>query len=555
MDNIDQDSFYKGKQFQEFFKSSPQSLVLKVSSLNFKVLAVSSQYLLLTYKQRNELLGKNLFEVFPGSSADPSEQYSVFSSFMRVISLKTTDELPVFKYEIFVPQENCLKTEYWSNLNEPILNGQGEVAYIINTTANITDQVLSRQAQERTSRLEDGLTKEQLLNEELNIANEELQAINEELQESQQRLEQLNIELEERVATRTKALADSEMMLNAAITSANLGTWFINSNSREFIPSERTKVIFGFHPDEPMSLQAAINQILQEYRGKAVTFFEAAITKGGAIMIEYPITGFRDGKQRWIRATGELYQAGTGKSAHFSGTVLDITDGKLDEQRKNDFIAMVSHELKTPLTSLKAYVQMLAVKARKAEDSFTSLALDKVNAQVLKMTGMIDSFLNVSRLESGKIHLEKTDFDLDELTRESVEEISLIKKSHHIYFHPCPPLSVYADREKIGQVINNLLSNAVKYSTPGSHIDVSCSRIDQMAQVRIKDQGEGIRAQDAAKIFERFYRVQSPQTQTVSGFGIGLYICSEIVRWHDGTIDVESEPGQGSTFYFNLPLS
>ncbi|MGI4020525.1 MAG: ATP-binding protein [Janthinobacterium lividum] len=548
------DWFYSKEQFRAFFEKSDQSLLMKADLPNFNVLAVSNKYLALTHKQRNEVLGKNLFEVFPGSAADPNEKFSVFSSFQKVIDTKMPHELPTFKYEIFVPDKGRMETQYWSNLNEPILDSEGNVAYIINTTTNITEQILHKQAHERATLLEESLAREQLLNEELASANEELHAINEELQQSQYNLALLNFELEERIASRTKALAKSEGMMQSAIASAKLGTWFINVETKEFVPCTRTKELFGFYPTEVISYEAVIRQITDEYRDQVVNTIETAIQQGESYDMEYPVIGFHNGKLCWLKATGKLYQAEAEKQAHFSGTLMDITERRMEDIRKNGFIAIVSHELKTPLTSLKAYVQMLAAKAKKAEDPFTTVALNKVNVQVKKMTTLINSFLHISQLESGKIHLDKTNFDLVNLVQDRVEEISLTTKSHTIYFQPCKPLLVYADEEKIGQVINNLISNAIKYSVQGKYIDISCENINGKAQVRVKDEGVGVPIQDKNRIFERYYRVENNQTKTISGFGIGLYLCSEIIKHHNGEIYVESESKYGSTFCFNLPL-
>ena len=114
---------------------------------------------------------------------------------------------------------------------------------------------------------------------------------------------------------------------------------------------------------------------------------------------------------------------------------------------------------------------------------------------------------------------------------------------------------VIADRDKIGQVINNFISNAVKYSAGGSTIQVACVTVDCMAVVSVSDEGEGIKQEDQAKLFDRYYRIEGPHTKTVAGFGIGLYICAEIIQRHDGRIWVESEIGKGSTFYFSLPVA
>ena len=233
---------------------------------------------------------------------------------------------------------------------------------------------------------------------------------------------------------------------------------------------------------------------------------------------------------------------------------MNITERKEDDQRKNDFIAMVSHELKTPVTSLKGYLQMLEIKTKNNTDVFIAGAIEKANKQVTKMTAMINGFLNTSRLESGKIQIDRQRFDLAELIRESEEDSIASVSSHYVVYAPVEITFVNADRDKIGQVITNLISNAVKYSPAGSTINVACISINNCATVSVKDAGAGIPDRDKARLFERFYRVQNDSTKAIVGFGIGLYLCSEIVERHDGKIWVESEPGKGSTFYFTLPI-
>jgi two-component system sensor histidine kinase VicK len=252
---------------------------------------------------------------------------------------------------------------------------------------------------------------------------------------------------------------------------------------------------------------------------------------------------------------GKLYPDAEGNLSHFSGIVIDITEQKIDELRKNDFIGMVSHELKTPLTSLTAIVQMLYGKSKQNDDAFTTSALDKANTQVKKMSNMINGFLNVSRLESGKILIDKQNFVLNDLLKDMIGEIRLTVFSHVIYLLPSDPIHVNADQDKIGSVISNLLSNAVKYSPKGKTIEVKCHVTDNMVQVSVKDEGMGIKPHDTERLFERYYRVESNHTQHISGFGIGLYLSSEIIKRHNGSIWVDSESGVGSTFHFSLPLA
>ncbi|WP_316827051.1 HAMP domain-containing sensor histidine kinase [Pedobacter miscanthi] len=224
-----------------------------------------------------------------------------------------------------------------------------------------------------------------------------------------------------------------------------------------------------------------------------------------------------------------------------------------ENQQKHDFISMVSHELKTPLTSISAYVQLMQQKA--LNDTFLVTTLNKVQKQIHKMTSMIGSFLNVSRLESGKIQLIKSDFDLDKLICDVVEDTRLIDTSYHINFIESGPKMVHADKEKISSVISNLISNAIKYSAQGSTIWVESEMTANQVNVSVTDSGIGIQQYDIEKLFDRFYRVENQQTQRISGFGIGLYLSAEIINHHKGKIRVESKYGVGSTFHFNLPLS
>jgi len=224
------------------------------------------------------------------------------------------------------------------------------------------------------------------------------------------------------------------------------------------------------------------------------------------------------------------------------------------QRQKDDFIGMASHELKTPLTSLTALLQVAAQKLKKSDDPFLSNAMEKSNMQVRRMTAMINGFLNISRLEAGKLQIEKRHFELEGLIAEVLEETMLTVTGHEFTFNNCGKVEINADKDKIHSVLSNLISNAVKYSPKGKIIEVNCSVSDQEVTVSVKDEGMGIKEPDMEKIFDRYYRVKSQHTQQIAGFGIGLYLSAEIIRRHDGHIWAESEPGKGSTFAFSLPL-
>jgi hypothetical protein len=160
--------------------------------------------------------------------------------------------------------------------------------------------------------------------------------------------------------------------------------------------------------------------------------------------LEYPVVGFHDQQQRWLRAMGGSNQS-TGKTTHFSGVIMDITESKQNELRRNRFIGMVSHELKTPLTALNAYIQLLNKWAKQKKDNFTVGALSKLQKQVKKMTTMINGFLNFSGAESGKIHLNKSNFDINELLKEVIAEISDVSPERVIILKIPAEIMVCAD--------------------------------------------------------------------------------------------------------------
>lgn len=263
----------------------------------------------------------------------------------------------------------------------------------------------------------------------------------------------------------------------------------------------------------------------------------------------------KDGRLLDVSLTISPIKDKQGKIIGLSKIARDITLQKREEQRKNDFIGMVSHELKTPLTSLTAIIQVAQKKLAQNEDRFLPGAMEKANRQVGRMAAMINGFLTISRLEAGKLLIEKKTFDLGLLLQDILEETRLTVTTHSFSLEECDNLTVNADREKINSVISNLISNAVKYSPKGTLIDIRCKLSNNMMVVSVKDQGIGIKSEDVAHIFDRYYRVETSRTRHISGFGIGLYLSKEIIERHGGYIGAESEMGKGSTFYFSLPTA
>ncbi len=352
-----------------------------------------------------------------------------------------------------------------------------------------------------------------------------------------------------------RELDSSSQLLAMAIEAGEMGTWSINVTTREFTPSIRLKELFGLDAEATMNFASALSQVEESYQSMVNEALEATIRSGNKLDIEYPIKSLNDGKIKWVRAVGNLSHNKRNKPGYLTGVLLDITIHKLDELRKNDFIAMVSHELRTPLTSLQANIQMQAMKAKKAEDVFAVTYLEKANLQVKKIGAIINGFLNVSSFEAGKIYLTAQTFEINELLLEVIEEVLATNTSHPIILLPAPKIIITADRDKIAQVVYNFLSNAVKYSPKGGQIELASKKVKNTVQVSVKDKGMGISLPDQARLFDRYYRVENLNTAKIAGFGLGLYLSYEIIKRHNGKIWVESEPGEGSTFNFSIPLS
>lgn len=342
--------------------------------------------------------------------------------------------------------------------------------------------------------------------------------------------------------------------LEFAIEAANFGTWHINAKTRNLVANARLKELFGFYPDEEVTVADCIAQITEDYRESVAKAIESAIVSGGDYDLSYTVRGKRDDLIRWVRAVGTLKVDFSGELTAFTGVIMDITEQKQDEQRKNDFVGMVSHELRSPLTSLNGYIQMLQLRAKKAEDIATSGITEKAQRQVNKMRTLITGFLDMARIDSGKIHLERKCFDIAELIKDAEEESLATITSHTVLFEPVNHISIFADRDKISQVVTNFINNAVKYSPHETTIKVACVAKDDFVLVSVKDEGMGLTDKDKAYVFDRFYRVENEAMKATNGFGIGLYLCAEIINRHEGNIGVDSEIGKGSTFWFSLKM-
>ena len=232
----------------------------------------------------------------------------------------------------------------------------------------------------------------------------------------------------------------------------------------------------------------------------------------------------------------------------------DISEQRVLQQRNDSFMSMASHELKTPVTTIKTLVQILQIQYEKSADTTLVEYLSTIGQQIEQLTKLVTDLLDVSKIKADKFELEEKIFDFDALTTEIVSSCQLLSAQHSITVSGATEARVSGDRNSISRVFINLITNAIKYSPGANKIDVTLSRSNGNVCVRITDFGIGIAKDQQSKIFERFFQVGNEHGQSFAGLGIGLYISAAIVAQHRGHIGVESSKGKGSTFFFELPI-
>lgn len=290
-----------------------------------------------------------------------------------------------------------------------------------------------------------------------------------------------------------------------------------------------------------------------EFYDQAVKAYNTART-GGIGHFQGSLATVQGTMKWWDVMVAPIYGAG-GKVDRLVAVSRDITKLKSLEQQKDDFISIASHELKTPVTSLKAYAQILQKRFQKGEDTQAVTMLEKMDSQLNRLTNLITDLLDVTKIEQGKLQFVKEYFNFNDLVKDVVEEIQRTFPTHQIRLKLDTDVELYADRDRIGQVIINLLTNAIKYSPRADNVEVNTKEVDERLQLSVRDYGVGIAAHDLDRVFERFYRAEGSGFETYPGLGLGLFISAGIIHRHRGDVWVESQQGQGATFYFSLPLN
>lgn len=367
--------------------------------------------------------------------------------------------------------------------------------------------------------------------------------------------------VEEGLAEAERLLAESKERLHFAIESAGIGAWDFNPVTRELIWDNRCRELYGLSPSDEVNYAVFLNHVHPDDRTMIDNAIKVALNgvNKGEFNTEYRSIGLNDQKLRWIKSKGKAYFNKKNKATRFIGTVLDISGEKSLEEntrellrKKDEFISIASHELKTPITSLNASLQMLNRMKDNPAPAMLARLIDQSSKSMRKISRLVDDLLNVNSMNEGQLMLNKAPFAIAKMLNQCCTHVRAAG-THHLIVEGDETLQINADENRIEQVVVNFVNNAVKYAPDSKKIYLIVEKGDNIAKVSVKDLGPGIPQDKLSQLFDRYYRVDYSGRQ-YSGLGLGLYISSEIIKRHGGKIGVNSEEGKGSTFWFTLPL-
>ncbi|RKE56228.1 ATP-binding protein [Sphingobacterium detergens] len=351
-------------------------------------------------------------------------------------------------------------------------------------------------------------------------------------------------------------IAKKDQEFRMIVEAAGIGIFSIDLESRKMELNDQCRELFGFDHQREIQEVDFFTQILPQYRDKIRHIFQEVVSKQSPFDCQCEIEDKKTGKIKWLRSVGGGQLSADSNRQIIYGAIFDTTNDKEEERKKLDFISIASHELKTPLTSLIAYIQLLLAREQTLSSEKRLQYLHQSNEQATRMRGLIEGFLNVSQLNEGKLLLHKNTFRICTLIDYIRNIYSLKPIKHFIHYTGATDSKqeIVADRDKIEQVIINFIDNAIKYAPTNSTIIMDVLVDDDYFSVKVSDQGRGINDKHQKQIFNKFYRVNDSTDSYASGFGIGLFICREIIQKHQGEIGVDSTLGEGSTFWFKIPI-
>lgn len=490
--------------YESVFNGSSIGTCLLSASPDPTILAVNDAFLRGASRTREELIDRRLFDAFPENPDDQQDTGggALRTSLKLVIETRHLQTMPAQRYPIPVAQasgEICYEGRFWSAVNTPIFDQDGTLICISHTTIDITDQVRTETA----------------------------------LRESEERL-------------RAYIMATSDVVYRMSPD----WKYMHGLDGRGFLKTTTDWAEWPMeeyvHPDELERGREAIDKAIRE---KSVFELEHRVLRA-------------DGSYGWTYSRAVPRLDASGEIFEWIGAATDITLRKHAEERlkegerrKDEFLAMLAHELRNPLAPISSAAELLRLAP--LERNRVQQTSEIIIRQIRHMTSLIDDLMDVSRVSRGLVKLERMPLDVRQIVGEAVEQLMpLIQaRRHHLRLHLAPSTTlVHGDRKRLVQVIANLLNNAAKYTPEGGEIEVEAEARNDHVVVNVIDNGVGMAPDLVACVFDLFSQAEVTSDRTSGGLGLGLALVKNLVELHGGTVKSESEgPGKGSKFTVCLP--
>lgn len=571
------------------------------------ILTASNAYCSAVTKIRSEIRGKYIFEVFP-IREDEAEELRIDYSLSKVIETRKSHYLPIIRFDgPGIQEKSNIDAYYWQSSNHPVFDDNGELFYIIHQIEAVNERLgrFFMQAPAGICILDGPDFVFELVNphyQELfpdrELKGRKLMAALPELKntpipkmiehvfntgdpfEGREMLIPLartkNGPIEERyfnfiyqARLNIHGNIDGVMVFVFEVTEVVLNR--LKDREREnrfkFLLNAVPQQVWTARPDGQLDY---VNEVVSQDFGRSIvdivgsgwqsfihpddlpdclSQWMESLTHGSEYMVEFRLL-FADGTYKWHLARAIPFIE-HGQITLWLGTNTNIEFQKTNERRKDEFLSIASHELKTPLTSIKAFNQLML---RANDVASMQDHLEKSSENIVRLEKLIDDLLDVTKITAGKMQYNMEEFDFHSIVEDVVSGAKLLAIHHDLILESNEQTLFYGDRFRLEQVLHNFLNNAIKYSPDGKKIIINSKVDKENLIVSIQDFGIGIPKHEISRLFERYYRVDNT-VMRFEGLGLGLFIASEILKRHRGNFWLESEEGVGSTFFFKLPIS
>jgi PAS domain S-box-containing protein len=518
--------------YQTVFQNSPIGSYLLSITPEVTILDVNKSFLSSVSLTREQMVGKSLFDVFPDNPFDQQDTGvdALRQSIARAVASGETQVMPVQRFpisKVLPTGEVIIEERFWSAANTPIYDADGRMICVSHVTTEITKQVQAENA----------------------------------LRQSESHAQTLALQAQ---ADRDRIRESEERYRLALEASGNIGTWTVDPETNIAVMDSGFAELFGINDavaSKGAELEHFTKNIHPEDRTMVLEGIARAITTGERYDIDYRIVQSSGGVV-WVTIKGKMFDdVKTGKK-RLAGVAVDITSRKQVEQklqdndrRKDEFLAMLAHELRNPLAPIRAAAELLQLV--KLDEERVLQTSQIIGRQVRHMTSLVDDLLDVSRVTRGLVELDCLPVDIRHIVSDSVEQVtSLVQfRRHHLALHLPPETTmVRGDKKRLVQVVANILNNAAKYTQEGGSIVLTVEVHAEQVSIEVRDNGVGMSPELAARAFDLFAQEERTSDRSSGGLGLGLALVQSVVSLHGGTVKCESAGlGKGSKFTVCLP--